>query len=285
VTPLGVLAIIGALVSVAGYRRRRVRRRRVHAQFALTLASWALLWFAAASSFAKEGMTNLPIHMIGHVIVMFLVPIGLILSGAGRGIMWALPVAFRRRVMRWFYVRRSWRTPTWLVSPVSGFLALNVVMVAAHTAPVFDWVMAANWRMDWLMEPAFLLSGLLFFHFIISAPPRQNRVKLRWQLAMVALTMLEMLIMAMAMSIFTKAPWYSVMLPGSAMAMPGMAMPGLATSASQAFHQQQLAAAILWICGDFWAVPCVVLIIRRLIQRDGGFLAALERQSSFSTSD
>jgi hypothetical protein len=96
------------------------------------------------------------------------------------------------------------------------------------------------------------------------------------QLVMIAVTMVEMVVLAMAMSIFTKASWYSVMRPG-----PGMAlMPGMARSASAAFSQQRLAAAILWICGDVWAIPCLVLIVRRVIARDGSLFAALERQSS-----
>jgi hypothetical protein len=66
------------------------------------------------------------------------------------------------------------------------------------------------------------------------------------------------------------------MVPGHGMAY----MPGMATTVSAAFHQQQLAAAILWICGDFWAVPLLVMIARRVVSRDGSLLAALERQSS-----
>jgi hypothetical protein len=57
-------------------------------------------------------------------------------------------------------------------------------------------------------------------------------------------------------------------------------MPGMATSALVAFHQQQLAAGILWICGDFWAVPILVMIARQLVRRDGSLFAVLDRQSS-----
>jgi len=68
------------------------------------------------------------------------------------------------------------------------------------------------------------------------------------------------------------------------MLMPSMPtmpyMPGMGLSPAVAFHQQQLAAAILWICGDFWAVPCLVLIVRRLVLRDGSILGALERHSA-----
>jgi hypothetical protein len=62
---------------------------------------------------------------------------------------------------------------------------------------------------------------------------------------------------------------------------PGMAaMPGMAASASVAFSQQRLAAGILWICGDGWAIPCLVLVLYRLVKREGTLFGALERQTS-----
>lgn len=222
-------------------------------------------------------MTNLPRHMIGHIIVMFMVPMGLICSGSARSTWWLLDTAMRRRVLRWWYVERSWHAPKWLRDPFAAMVALNIVMVVAHVPRVFDAIMEHPWAMDWVMEPAFLFSGLFFFHYIISSPPRRNRVRLSRQLVMVVLTMIEMLVLAMAMSIFTKTSWYSVMDPGQSMAgMPGMG--SNAPSLLQVFHEQQLAAAILWICGDFWAVPCLVVIVRRAMMRDGSILGVLERQ-------
>jgi cytochrome c oxidase assembly factor CtaG len=276
VAPLGVLAIAGAVLTILAYDRRTSRSSRTTWHAGLALFSWSVLWFATASSFARRAMGNLPDHMIGHVLVMFLVPMGLLYAGFGRSLWWIMGVERRRRLLRWWYVGRAWRAPTWLVHPLTGALVLNVVMVASHTPRFFDFSMSHQWAMDWLMEPAFFLSGLFFFHFLITSPPRRNRVSLRLQLVMVVATMFEMLILAMSMSIFTKASWYDVMMPGHGMPY----MPGMATTVSAAFHQQQLAAAILWICGDFWAVPLLVVIARRVVSRDGSLLAALERQSS-----
>ena len=279
--PLGVVAIIGAALSIISFLRRPSRRQRTQLQFIVSIFSWTSLWFATASSFASSGMTNLTSHMIGHVIVMFLVPIGLILSGTARSWWWLLPVDSRRKVLRWWNVDRDVRVPKFFFNPISAALVLNAVMVTSHIPSVFDASMEHQWGMDYLLEPSFLLSGLFFFHFIVSSSPRKNKVGIRLQLFMVLSTMLEMLVMAMSLSIFSNSAWYAVMKPMAGMTnmnMAGMTMP--ATTLLEAFHQQQLAAGVLWVCGDLWAVPCLILIIRRLANRNGGSLFnALNRGS------
>ncbi len=279
--PLGVVAIIGAALSIISFLRRPSRRQRTQLQFIVSIFSWTSLWFATASSFASSGMTNLTSHMIGHVIVMFLVPIGLILSGTARSWWWLLPVDSRRKVLRWWNVDRDFRVPKFFFNPISAALVLNAVMVTSHIPSVFDASMEHQWGMDYLLEPSFLLSGLFFFHFIVSSSPRKNKVGIRLQLFMILSTMLEMLVMAMSLSIFSNSAWYAVMKPMAGMTnmnMAGMTMP--ATTLLEAFHQQQLAAGVLWVCGDFWAVPCLILIIRRLANRNGGSLFnALNRGS------
>jgi cytochrome c oxidase assembly factor CtaG len=274
--PLGVVAIVGAVLSMLANSRRPTRSLRVNLQFVIALASWALLWFATASGFAKEGMANLPDHMISHILVMFIVPIGIVGSSFVRSMWWLLAPPTRRKLLKWWYLERSWRSPRWLFNPIVATLVLNVVMVASHAPRVFDYVMARPWAMEGIVEPAFLLSGLFFFHFIVSSPPRVNHVRLKYQLFALLVTLFEMLILAMSMAIFTKTSWYSVMVTHQGMAY----MPGMATSASAAFSQQRLAAGILWICGDAWAVPCLILVLYRIIKKEGSLFAALERQTS-----
>ncbi len=274
--PVSVVAICGAALTIGAFARRPHRRRGTVLRFSVTMASWVALWWATGSSFAQRGMMNLPDHMISHVIVMFAVPMGLTAGATLREWAWLVPIGPRRRLLRWWHVRRRLRVPRVVANAIVAAIVMNVVMVAAHLPRVFDAVMLHNGWMAWGMEPAFFLSGLYFFHFLIPSWPRRVRTRLRIQFLMVIATMVEMLVVAMSMSIFTKASWYSVMTMSYMPNMPGMTGTGLSPAA--AFQQQQLAAAILWICGDFWAVPCLVLVIRRLVQRDGSLFAVLERQ-------
>ena len=83
------------------------------------------------------------------------------------------------------------------------------------------------------------------------------------QVVTIVVTAFAMLVIAMALSIFSHGAWFSM----------NIAMLG----PTEAFRDQQFAAGILWICGDFWFVPALVVIVRRLIDESGGVEAAFEK--------
>jgi hypothetical protein len=76
-------------------------------------------------------------------------------------------------------------------------------------------------------------------------------------------TAFEMLVLAMALAIFTKTPWYTmnVLMDGSAGAL----------------RDQRFGAGILWVCGDLWAIPALVLVAYRIYGQEGGVSASFER--------
>ena len=179
---------------------------------------------------------SLPGHMVGHVWMMFIVPMP---------IGWITSRTFRHHAPAW-----------------SAVVLLNGIMIASHLPRVFDTVMNAGPAAREFESFTFFVVGVMFFDAVFRPSTR-----LRWSAGGVIFTMFVMLGLAMSMSIFTSAPWYA-----SIGSMPGMVMDG-------DFASQQLAAAILWICGDVWAVPVLVWLLRSRIAQEGSLLALLDRYS------
>jgi cytochrome c oxidase assembly factor CtaG len=212
-------------------------------------------------------MKWLSVHMITHVLEMFYLPPLLIIGAPWVPLLFALPVDSRRRLLRTLYLSKSMRwlrgTASVLTNPIVAVVLFNVVMVLWHVPIIFDWASWHGWVMNWLMAPSFLIVGLLFWRVILPSHPSPPRGSTRVQVGAIVVTAFEMLVLAMAMSIFTKAPWYSM----------NVVMEGQAA----ALRDQRWAAGILWVCGDFWAVPALVLIVMRVSSTAGGVSAALER--------
>jgi putative copper resistance protein D len=198
---------------------------------------------------------------------MFYLPPLLILGAPWVPLLFAAPADRRRRWLRWYHLSRSGallRGPVAvLTNPVVAVVLFNGTMILWHIPAVYDWASWRQWPMDWVMAPMFVVTGYLFWRVILPSHPTGPRGSTKVQVAAVVVTAFEMLVLAMAMAIFTKTPWYSM----------HIAMDGPVA----ALRDQRWAAGILWICGDFWAVPALVLIAYRLYGAEGGVSASFER--------
>jgi cytochrome c oxidase assembly factor CtaG len=139
----------------------------------------------------------------------------------------------------------------------------SAVMICWHLPGPYDLAERNQAVHIWLMEGSFLAAGVLFWLQFIPSPPFRRRMPLLSQAAALLVTNVVMIGLAMALSIFASHSVYPVYAH-----VPGVTLPP--------FADQQIGAAILWVCGDFWAVPTMIAIIRQMVAADGSMSGALE---------
>ena len=185
------------------------------------------------------------VHMIEHILIMFFAPILIVAGAPWLPLVHAFPVTVRRRVGR-SVLLGSWAGPLralgrFVTNGVFAVVLFNLVMVAWHLPAAFD---AAENNQDihiWLMHASFFVSGVLFWLQIIPSYPINPKLTAVGKIVALVVTSVVMFVLAMALSIFSSSSWYSVY----------NHLPGVSLSP---FADQQIGAAILWICGDFWAL-------------------------------
>ncbi len=208
------------------------------------------------------------VHMIQHLLLMFAAPVLIVAGAPWQPLLDGLPGRLGREATR-EVMTGGWSRP---VRAVGGFLlrpwvavtAFNLAMVAWHLPGPFDLGARDEAVHIWLLHGSYLVTGVLFWLQFIPSAPFLIRLSRAGQAVALVLTNVQMWILAMSMSFLTSASWYSVYAH-----VPGVSLQPLA--------DQQLGAAILWVCGDFWAVPTMIYVIRRMLAEEGDISSAVDR--------
>jgi putative membrane protein len=208
------------------------------------------------------------VHMVQHLLLMFAAPTMIVAGAPWQPLLDGLPGRLGRDATR-EVLTGGWSRP---VRAVGGFLlrpwvavaAFNLAMIGWHLPGPFDLGVRNQAVHIWLMHGTFFAAGVLFWLQFIPSPPFRIRLAPAGQMAALLLTNTIMWMLAMSMSILANTSWYSVYNH-----IPGVTLP--------AFADQQIGAAILWVCGDFWAVPAMIFVVRRLIMADGSVSSAVDR--------
>jgi cytochrome c oxidase assembly factor CtaG len=247
-------------------RPERTRQRRIRSLW--FYAGLAVLLLAVDSPIDYWSDSYFTVHMVQHLLLMFAAP-SLVVAGApGQPLLAALPGRSGKAVTRSVLVGR-WARParaafTFLTGPVVAVAAFNLAMIVWHLPAAFD-LAADNPAVHvWLEHGSFFATGVLFWLQFIPSPPFRSRMPLLGRAAALLATNVVMIFIAMSLSIFAT---HSVYAPYQH--VPGVTLP--------AFADQQIGAAVLWVCGDFWALPTMIVTIRKLLSDETGVGTALDR--------
>jgi putative membrane protein len=265
-----VFVVVANETGLARLRARsipaRSRRRRIN-----SLAFYgglALLLISVESPIDYWSGNYFFVHMVEHLLVAFYAPILIVVGAPWIPLLFALPVGARRKVGR-FFLLSSW---SFVLRPIGrvlrnpwfALLSFNVVMLFWHVPVMFALSERSQAAHVWLMHGSFFVAGILFWLQIVPSHPMRPQASPVWQAGAIIGTNVVMFLLAMSLSILTNSSWY----PGYAH-IAGVTLPP--------FADQQIGAAILWVCGDFWAVPALVVVIKRAIDDDGSVSNVIDR--------
>lgn len=267
---LVVLAVVAVHeVGLANLRRKDPARSRQRRRRSLLFyGGLTLLLVAVESPIDYWSDSYFFVHVVQHILLAFYAPILIVAGAPWLVLLHGVPVGVRRRLGRAVMLGRQARplraAGRFARNPWTALVGFNAVMVFWHLPGPFDTAQTNQVVHIWLMYASFLVTGVLFWLQIIPSNPMRPRASPVWQIGAIVGTNAVMFVLAMSMSILTAQSWYPV-------------YDHVAGVRFGAFADQQLGAAILWVCGDFWAAPALAVVIKRAIDAEGGLADAVDR--------
>jgi putative membrane protein len=200
-------------------------------------------------------------HMTQHLLLMFAAPSLLVAGAPWQPLASAVPRRAATVIAGWRPLRA---VADFLLRPWVTVVLFNAVMLLWHIPAALDLAENNPAVQVWLLHSSYLVVGILFWLLFIPSPPLRMRMPPEGQAIALVATNVIMWLLAMSMSFLTQTSWYSVYDH-----IPGVTLPP--------FADQQIGAGILWVCGDFWAIPALIVAIRRVINADGSLGSAIDK--------
>jgi putative membrane protein len=274
--PILILAVVVAAWHEVGLRRlarrsrpERTRERRLRSVW--FYAGLVILLIAVESPIDYWAYDYFFVHMIQHLLLMFGAPTLVVAGAPWQPLLAALPGRSGQGVTpgepagRWREGARPVRALGGLaLRPWVSIGLFNFAMVFWHLPGPLDLAESNRAVHIWLMQGSFFVTGVLFWLQFIPSPPFLRKMPLISRAAALIVTNVIMIGVAVSLSFLVSGSVYSVYDH-----IPGVTLPPLA--------DQQLGAAILWVCGDLWAIPTLIVVIRQMLETEGSMSSALDR--------
>jgi putative membrane protein len=247
-------------------RPERTRQRRLRSIW--FYCGLAVLLIAVQSPLDYWADDYFFVHMIQHLLLMFAAPTLIVAGAPWQPLLDGLPGRSGKSATREVMIA-DWTAPLrvvggFLLRPWVSVILFNLVMVVWHLPGPFDLGQRNSAVHIWLVHASFFITGVLFWLQFIGSPPFRTKMSTVAQAGSLLATNCVMWVLAMALGFLSSTSWYAVYNH-----VPGVTLP--------AFADQQIGAGILWVCGDFWAIPTMIFVIRKLMAEDGSVSAAVDR--------
>ena len=261
--PFLPLSLLIAVWHEAGVRRLAVRaprkaadRRRASLLF---YAGLVVLDLTIASPVDYWSDRYFSLHMVGHLLLMFGVPVLIVAGAPWLPLAFGLPVRWRRALGRSLLLAR-WSAPFRFLGrlvrrPWVSIVGFNAVMLLWHLPGPYDLANRDSAVHVWLMHSSLLLFGTLFWLQFIGSYPLHPTLRPLQRAGALFGTNAAMFVLAMAIGMMSTRPWYAVYGHGVGARL-------------SALGDQQVGAGILWVCGDFWCFPALYRAVKEWISED-----------------
>jgi putative membrane protein len=271
--PFLIIAIVVVTWHEIGLRRlaarsgpELTRERRLRSLW--FYAGIAVFLIAVESPLNYWAESYFMVHMVQHLLLMFAAPTLVVAGAPWQPLHEALPGRSGQPASRG-EVTGGWSRQLralggFFLRPWVAVFCFNLVMVLWHIPALLDLTVSNSAVRIWLMHSTYFAAGVIFWLQFIPSPPFRSQMPLLGRAAALLVTNVVMIVIAMALSIFATHSIYPAYDH-----VPGVTL--------QPFADQQIGAAILWVCGDFWALPTMIITIRKLLSDEGGMGTALER--------
>jgi putative membrane protein len=271
--PFAIIALVLVVwheIGLARLARRsrpeRTRERRLRSLWFYAGLAVLLIGVESPIDYWSDGYFF--VHMIQHLLLMFGAPVLIVAGAPWQPLLDGLPGRLGRDATR-EVMTAGWTRPVravgrFLLRPWVAVIAFNLTMIVWHVPGPYDLADRNQAVHIWLMHGTFFAAGVLFWLQFIPSVPFRIKLSRFAQAVALLLTNMQMWILALSMSFLSQTSWYAVYAH-----VPGVTLPP--------FADQQIGAGILWICGDFWAFPAMVYVIRRMLSEEGNVGAAVDR--------